>query len=196
MSPQTEPIAVIGSGCRFPGRANTPSQLWSVLKEAPNTAQPIPIDRFNVDRFYHPDGSHHGTCNVKETYFLNQDIRCFDAGFFAIPPGEAAAMDPQHRLLMETVYEAMEAAGLSLSDLQGSDTAAYVGVMVCLRTLTHAFDLTGYQCSDYYILAAQDFNIVPTYNSTGIGMSSSYRYADSANHSSELKRLGPTLLFL
>lgn len=69
---------------------------------------------------------------MKETYFLDQDIRCFDAGFFAIPPGEAAAMDPQHRLLMETVYEAMEAAGLCISDLQGSDTAAYVGVIVRL----------------------------------------------------------------
>jgi len=151
----SEPIAVVGAGCRFPGRANTPSQLWSVLKEAPNTAKQIPIDRFNLDRFYHPDGSHHGTCNVKETYFLDQDIRCFDAGFFAVPPGEAAAMDPQHRLLMETVYEAMESAGFTISGLQGSDTAVYVGVM----------------CSDYYILAAQDFNIVPTYNSTGIANS-------------------------
>ena len=64
-------------------------------------------------------------------------------------------MDPQHRLLMETVYEAMEASGMTIPQLQGSDTAVYVGVM----------------CSDYYILAAQDFNIVPTYNSTGIANS-------------------------
>jgi hybrid polyketide synthase/nonribosomal peptide synthetase ACE1 len=64
-------------------------------------------------------------------------------------------MDPQHRILMETVYEAMESAGLTIPRLQGSDTAVYVGVM----------------CSDYYILAAQDFNVVPTYNSTGIANS-------------------------
>jgi acyl transferase domain-containing protein len=132
MSFSPEPIAVIGSGCRFPGGANTRSQLWEVLKSAPNTAKRVPIDRFNLDRYYHPDGSHHGTCNVQESYFLEQDVRCFDAGFFSIPPGEAAAMDPQHRLLMETVYEAMEVAGLRLGDLQGSDTAAFVGVMVCL----------------------------------------------------------------
>jgi hybrid polyketide synthase/nonribosomal peptide synthetase ACE1 len=132
MNSLPEPIAVVGSGCRFPGGANNRSQLWEVLKAAPNTAKKVPVDRFNLDRYYHPDGSHHGTCNVQESYFLDQDVRCFDAGFFGIPPGEAAAMDPQHRLLMETVYEAMEVAGLKLSDLQGSDTAAYVGVMVCI----------------------------------------------------------------
>jgi hybrid polyketide synthase / nonribosomal peptide synthetase ACE1 len=131
MSSSNEPIAVIGSGCRFPGGANTPAQLLDLLKKAPDLAKRIPIDRFNLDRYYHPDGSHHGTSNVQESYLLDQDVRCFDAGFFGIPPGEAAAMDPQHRLLMETVYEAMEMAGLKIADLQGSDTAAYVGLMVC-----------------------------------------------------------------
>jgi acyl transferase domain-containing protein len=82
-----EPIAIVGIGCRFPGEANTTSKLWDVLREPPNNAKEIPIERFNLDRFYHPDGSHHGTCNVKETYFLDQDIRYFDAGFFGIPPG-------------------------------------------------------------------------------------------------------------
>ena len=47
---------------------------------------------------------------------------------------EAAAMDPQHRVLMETVYEALESAGQTIPALQGSDTAVYVGVM----------------CSDYH----------------------------------------------
>ena len=130
MSSSNEPIAVIGSGCRFPGGVKSPSQLWDLLKDAPDVAKRIPIDRFNLDRYYHPDGSHHGTSNVQESYFLDQDVRCFDAGFFGIPPGEASAMDPQHRILLETVYEAMEVAGLTIGDLQGSDTAAYVGIMV------------------------------------------------------------------
>jgi len=56
---------------------------------------------------------------------------------------------------METVYEALESAGQTIPALQGSDTAVFVGVM----------------CSDYYILHAQDFNHVPTYNSTGIANS-------------------------
>ncbi|KAF3480350.1 Beta-ketoacyl synthase, active site protein [Arthroderma uncinatum] len=150
-----EPIAIVGVGCRFPGNANTPSKLWDLLNEPYETGKDIPINRFNLNKFYHPDGSHHGTCNVKRTYFLDEDVRVFDAGFFGIPPGEAAAMDPQHRLLMETVYEAMETAGMTISSLQGSDTAVYVGIM----------------CSDYYILGAQDYREVPTYNSTGIANS-------------------------
>ena len=81
-----EPIAIVGIGCRFPGEANTTSKLWNVLREPPNTAKEILTERFNLDRFYHPDGSHHGTCNVRETYFLDQDIRRFDAGFFGVPP--------------------------------------------------------------------------------------------------------------
>lgn len=83
---QEEPIAIVGIGCRFPGSASTPSNLWKVLQETPNTAKVIPQERFNLDRFYHPVGTHHGTSNVKETYFLDEDIKRFDAGFFNIPP--------------------------------------------------------------------------------------------------------------
>ncbi|KAK4067253.1 uncharacterized protein Triagg1_7696 [Trichoderma aggressivum f. europaeum] len=152
---QEEPIAIVGIGCRFPGAASTPSKLWKVLQETPNLAKVIPQERFNLDRFYHPVGTHHGTSNVKETYFLDEDIKRFDAGFFNIPPPEAGAMDPQHRLLMETVYEAMETAGTTIEQLQGSNTSVHVGVM----------------CSDYYILSAQDLDSVSTYNSTGIANS-------------------------
>ncbi|KAK5132876.1 hypothetical protein LTR08_008396 [Meristemomyces frigidus] len=154
-SQQNEPIAVVGIGCRFPGGANSPSKLWDLLQNPASVAKRIPTDRFNLERFYHPDGAHHGTCNVTESYLLDEDVRLFDSGFFGVPPAEAAAMDPQHRLLMETVYEALESAGIAIPTLQGSDTAAYVGIM----------------CSDYYILHAQDFNHVPTYNSTGIANS-------------------------
>jgi acyl transferase domain-containing protein len=82
-----EPIAIIGMGCRFPGGSDSPKKLWDLLKKPYNVATEIPPERFNIDRFYHPDGQHHGTCNVKETYFLEQDIRHFDHTFFGIPPG-------------------------------------------------------------------------------------------------------------
>lgn len=82
-----EPIAIIGTGCRFPGGASSPSKLWDLLESPHEVAKEIPKDRFNLDRFYHKDGSHHGTCNVKETYFLEEDVRQFDAAFFGIPPG-------------------------------------------------------------------------------------------------------------
>jgi hybrid polyketide synthase / nonribosomal peptide synthetase ACE1 len=153
---QSEPIAIVGTGCRFPGESSTASKLWELLRQPRDVASTIPNDRFSLESFYHPDGTHHGTTNVRQSYFLSENVRCFDTQFFGIPPAEAEPMDPQHRILMETVYDAVEAAGLTLEGLQGSDTAVYVGLM----------------CSDYYLLQANDANFIPTYTATGIANSS------------------------
>lgn len=68
----------------------------------------MPANRFNVENFYHPDGTRKGMTNAKYGYFLDQDISHFDAGFFNISGKEAEAMDPQQRILLEVVYEALE----------------------------------------------------------------------------------------
>ena len=151
-----EPIAIIGAGCRFSGRASRPSKLWELLKSPVNAASKIPTERFNVNAFYHPDGPHHGTTNVTESYFISEgDIRHFDAQFFNTPPTEADPMDPQHRQLLEVVYEALEDSGLTVEGMQGSDTAVYVGLM----------------CNDYSAISGRDFDYIPTYGATGIAAS-------------------------
>lgn len=122
-----EPIAVIGSGCRFPGGSSSPSKLWDLLKE-PRDVQ-SKIDRFKAENFYNEDGHYHGASNVLSAYLLSEDTRLFDAQFFNIPMSEAEAIDPQQRLLMETVYESLETAGISVGSLSGSNTAVFVGVM-------------------------------------------------------------------
>ncbi|KAE8152734.1 putative polyketide synthase [Aspergillus avenaceus] len=152
ISSHPELIAIVGMGCRFPGESSSPSKFWDLLHDPRDVSQEIPGDRFNIDRFYHPDGKHHGTTNVRRSYFLSEDIRHFDTQFFGIAPAEAEAMDPQHRLLLEVVYEALESSGTPIAKLSNSDTAVYVGLM----------------CSDYYILQAHDMNTVPTYNATGV----------------------------
>ncbi|KAL5355551.1 hypothetical protein BJX96DRAFT_170776 [Aspergillus floccosus] len=150
-----EPIAVIGTGCRFPGGCDRPSKLWELLRHPHDLLKKIPDTRFSVDGFYHPDNAHHGTSNVRHSYLLEEDLRRFDAQFFGIKPIEANALDPQQRLLMETVYESLEAAGLSLGQLQGSDTAVYVGVM----------------SADYTDLIGRDLETFPTYFATGTARS-------------------------
>ncbi|ETS80412.1 hypothetical protein PFICI_07941 [Pestalotiopsis fici W106-1] len=124
-----EPIAVVGSGCRFPGGASSPSKLWDLLKNPRDLSRKVPKERFNVDAFYHKDGSHHGRTNAQYAYFLEDDPYTFDPAFFNIPPSEAETVDPQQRLLLETVYEGLCAAGLKMEDLRGSPTAVYVGMM-------------------------------------------------------------------
>lgn len=149
--PSQEPIAIVGSACRFAGDANSPSKLWDLLREPRDVRSEIPESRFSVNGFYHPDGAHHGRSNVKHTYFLNDDPSAFDAEFFGINPIEARAMDPQQRILLETVYEAIESAGMTLDGLRGSDTAVYAGVMI----------------GDYEAMLLRDLDNAPTYFAVG-----------------------------
>ncbi|KAJ5970419.1 polyketide synthase/peptide synthetase [Penicillium vulpinum] len=151
----SEPIAVVGSGCRFPGGVNGASKLWELLVEPRDLLQEIPKERFDSENFYHPDGSHHGSSSTQSSYFLSDDITKFDARFFGIKAIEADAMDPQHRLLLETVYESLEHAGISIGQLRGSNTAVYVGLM----------------CGDYETLLLRDLDQIPQYHATGIARS-------------------------
>jgi len=97
---------------------------------SPKPEGPSPGDPHqSFQAFYHPDGSYHGHSNVKHAYLLNEDLSAFDAEEFGIKSTEAKAMDPQQRVLMETAYEELEVAGMTIADLKGSDTAVYVGVM-------------------------------------------------------------------
>ncbi|KAI9147229.1 Acyl transferase/acyl hydrolase/lysophospholipase [Paramyrothecium foliicola] len=150
-----EPIAIIGSACRFPGGVSSPSKLWDLLRRPRDVRTEIPPSRFNVDRFYHPDRLHHGTSNVRHSYVLSEDYRAFDASFFGISPVEASAMDPQQRLLLETTYEALESGGVPIESLRASDTGVYVGVM----------------SEDYSSLAGRDIENIPTYLASGTARS-------------------------
>ncbi|KAL4924992.1 putative polyketide synthase [Aspergillus undulatus] len=154
MAPTTnEPIAIIGSGCRFPGGANSPSRLWDLLREPRDCRAEIPKDRFNWEGYY-TKGARQGKISTKYTYFLD-DIRSFDPQFFNIQPAEAESIDPQQRLLLETVYEGLGSAGLTLESLQGSSTAVYVGLMSC----------------DFLDLVQGDADYMPKYTGSGISRS-------------------------
>lgn len=126
-----EPIAIIGTGCRFPGDSTTPSKLWDLLREPQDVLETL-TKRFNTEGWYHCDGRYHGHANVQQSYQLAGQgcHRRFDAQFFGINAVEASTMDPQIRLLLETVYEALEAAGQPIESLRGSDTAVFAGVSV------------------------------------------------------------------
>nr|ALP31868.1 polyketide synthase 32 [Diaporthe helianthi] len=151
-----EPIAIVGSGCHFAGGTDSPSALWKLLLNPRDVRTTVPESRFNAEGWYHPDGSYPGRCNVKKSYLLDRDVNSFDTEFFGMTPVEAKATDPQQRLLMETVYEAIEAAGMTLEDLRGSDTGVYVGVMWC----------------DYESNLFRDLQTVPKYSVIGTGRSS------------------------
>ena len=100
---RNEPIAIVGSACRFAGQANSPSKLWELLKKPRDVRREIPESRFSSNAFYHANHAHHGHMNVKHSYLLEEDPSAFDAEFFGINPMEAKAMvspkGTRHRLL-------------------------------------------------------------------------------------------------
>jgi acyl transferase domain-containing protein len=127
MAEPPAPIAIIGMGCRLPGGSDSPEKLWNMLSEGRSGWREIPEGRWNKDSFYHPHPEAREAINVKGLYFLEQDIAAFDARFFGIHPHEAHCLDPQQRILIETTYEAIENAGITLQAIKGTDTSVHVG---------------------------------------------------------------------
>ncbi|PGG95988.1 hypothetical protein AJ79_09779 [Helicocarpus griseus UAMH5409] len=123
-----EPIAIIGMSCRLPGGANSPEELWRMLRDGRCAWSDVPSDRYNWKAFYSPDPEANGTHNHRGGHFLDQDIAAFDAPFFGITQVEAIAMDPQQRIQLESVYEALENAGISLREIRGSNTSVFMSV--------------------------------------------------------------------
>ncbi|QEN13261.1 sulfolipid-1 biosynthesis phthioceranic/hydroxyphthioceranic acid synthase [Mycolicibacterium sp. ELW1] len=121
------PIAVIGIGCRLPGDIDSPEQLWDALLRGDDLVTEVPPERWDNDEFYDPQPGTPGRTTSKWGAFL-RDVAGFDAQFFGVSDREASAMDPQHRLLLETAWEAMEHAGLNPDAVRESLTGVFVGL--------------------------------------------------------------------
>ncbi len=126
---QTEPIAIVGMGCRFPGGATDLTSYWRLLCDGVDAISEIPPDRWNADDFYDPDPAAPGKMTTRWGGFLER-VDEFDNHFFAISDAEAARIDPQQRILLELAWEAMEDAGLPPSKLRGAKIGVFVGIAV------------------------------------------------------------------
>ena len=122
-----EGIAIIGIGCRFPGGVNDTESFWKLLVEGREAVSDVPPDRWNVERFYDAEPGLAGKTVAKRGGFVD-GIDKFDPQFFGISLREAPYVDPLHRLLLETTWEAIEDAGLVLDLEKGTDIGVFVGL--------------------------------------------------------------------
>jgi acyl transferase domain-containing protein/thioesterase domain-containing protein len=120
-------IAIIGAACRFPGHIKTLSEYWHALDSGKNCISEVPVERFDVNEYFSTDPDRIGSIYTKAGGFID-DPEKFDAAFFGISPKEAISMDPQQRVFLEVSWEALEAACIAPSSIQGSKTGIFIGV--------------------------------------------------------------------
>ncbi|MGW0364600.1 SDR family NAD(P)-dependent oxidoreductase [Streptomyces sp. NPDC002990] len=126
-SGRADDVAIIGIGCRLPGRLNSIDALWSALIQGRDLVTRIPPERFDTDAFTDADPRRPGRTYTDAAGVL-ADIAAFDTEYFGISPREAACMDPQQRLLLELAAEAIDDAGIDPAAVAGTDTGVFVGV--------------------------------------------------------------------
>ncbi|MER5350217.1 thioester reductase domain-containing protein [Kitasatospora sp. NPDC002551] len=147
---RVEPVAVVGVGCRFPGGVTGAEGFWEFLARGGSGITEIPSDRWDVEEFFDEEAGAPGRMYVRHGGFVD-GVRGFDAGLFGIPPREAVGIDPQHRLVLEVAWEALEHAGVAPDSLRGSRTGVFVGM----------------GGSDFQRLGAGDVSLIDAYSATG-----------------------------
>src|SRR5271154_4889700 len=124
-SVSSQPIAIVGMSCRAPGGAASPESYWSLLESGGDAVGPLPR-RWSRELLRRLEDV---TGGLTQAGGFLDGVEEFDASFFGISPREAVEMDPQQRLILEAVWEALERAGLRPEGLGESRSGVYLGSM-------------------------------------------------------------------
>ena len=145
-------IAVIGMGMRYPKGINSPLEFHRILEQGIDCITEVPKERWNSDYYYDSVETVKGTIASKQGGFIDA-VDAFDPEFFQISAKEAKTMDPQQRILLELVWEALEEGGQLPSSYRGANVGVYIGSF----------------CQDYYAMngGCEQFDI-NSFSATGV----------------------------
>ena len=121
-----EGFAIVGYALRVPGAADA-DEFWDVLREGRDAVSEVPQDRWDVEEFFDPDPEAPGKIATRRGGFID-DVTGFDASFFGLSTREAIWIDPQHRLLLETAWQAVEHSGTAPSALANTKAGVFIGL--------------------------------------------------------------------
>ncbi|KAJ5161517.1 type I iterative polyketide synthase, partial [Penicillium capsulatum] len=167
---QANPIAITGMAMKLPGGVRTAESFWDFLLERRVGHSSVPPSRYNMDA--HHSTTRPGLTRTAGGYFLQDDLRKFDAEFFQLRPHLAAGLDPQQRLLLETVWECLENAGET--NLAGRNIGCFVGVFG----------------NDWQELAVQDRH---DFERNHVGCTHDFSLANQISHFFDL--MGPSVVY-
>jgi len=119
-------FAIVGYAVRFPGAADA-DEFWQVLRQGRDAVSEVPEDRWDAEKFFDPDPDARGKIVTRRAGFID-DVTGFDAQFFGISKREVMLMDPQHRLLLETAWRAVEHSGTAPTALANTQTGVFIGL--------------------------------------------------------------------
>ena len=119
-------FAIVGYAARFPGAPDA-DEFWDVLREGRDAISEVPKDRWDVDEFFDPEPGVPGKVVTRRAGFVD-DVTGFDAPFFGMSTREVRLLDPQHRLLLEMAWSAVEHSGTAPTTLADTNTGVFVGL--------------------------------------------------------------------
>lgn len=152
---KSEPIAIIGMACRFPGNIHSPDDFWNLLVSGKETIAEIPDSRWNSQDYYSSNYDEAGKIITRQGSFFT-NVQESDPAFFDISPKEAKSMDPQQHMLLEVCWESLEHANIVPQSLSGSKTGVFIGI--CNQDYSH-------------LSMARDKKSIDSYMTTGMAHS-------------------------
>nr|WP_202547115.1 type I polyketide synthase [Streptomyces sp. SID2119] len=177
-----DPVVIVSMACRLPDGIDTPEAFWDLLADGREASSPFPRrwDGWDLGTIEEAERAATGRRFERKGGFV-RDVEDFDAAFFGLSPREALSLDPQQRLVLEVVWEAIERANLRTASLEGSNTGVYIGAMSSDYDVARRWDVGS---SDGYKITGNGSSLISGRVSYTLGLSGPALTIDTACSSS------------